>query len=195
MNHHKLLTLIQTCQAILTFLVNHGLLAARCLNHGLLAARRRCSCGDQIVLRDDKSDDVYHWECPVNQFRKQIFSKINPRNRLNIKFSSSDGHVHSPPHLAMNALWIFAVMVSDNLFWIQGTSLRGSSYFLRTSNNANKRKASCSLLLSNDCHLLKRSTRSSGLSLFSNHSVAFVKLLTNLKLTLQSPIYSVQTGR
>ena len=33
----------------------------------------------------------------------RFFSKINPRNRLNIKFSSSDGHVHSPPHLAMNA--------------------------------------------------------------------------------------------
>ena len=57
MNHHKLLTLIQSCQAILTFLVNRG----------LLAARRRCSCGDQMVLRDDKSDDGYHWECPVNQ--------------------------------------------------------------------------------------------------------------------------------
>ena len=30
-------------QAILTFLVNHG----------LLAARRICSCGNQMVLRDD----------------------------------------------------------------------------------------------------------------------------------------------
>ena len=56
MNHHELLTLIQSCQAILTFLVNRG----------LLAARRRCSCGDEMVLRDDKSDDGYHWECPVN---------------------------------------------------------------------------------------------------------------------------------
>ena len=28
---------------------------------GLLAARRRCSCGDEMVLRDDKSDDGYHW--------------------------------------------------------------------------------------------------------------------------------------
>ena len=53
-------TLIQSCQAILTFLVNHG----------LLAARRRCCCGNQMVLRDDKSDDGYHWECPVNQCRK-----------------------------------------------------------------------------------------------------------------------------
>ena len=61
MNHHELLTLVQSCQAILTFLVNCGLLAARC----------RCSCGNQMVLRDDKSDDGYHWECPVNQCRKQ----------------------------------------------------------------------------------------------------------------------------
>ena len=63
MNHHELLTtsLIQSCQAILTFLVNRG----------LLAARRRCSCGDEMVLRDDKSDDGYHWECPVNQCRKR----------------------------------------------------------------------------------------------------------------------------
>ena len=53
MNHHKLLTLIQSCHAILTFLVNHG----------LLAARRRCSCGTQMGLRDDNSDDGYHWEC------------------------------------------------------------------------------------------------------------------------------------
>ena len=29
MNHHELLTLIQSCHAILTFLVNRGLLAAR----------------------------------------------------------------------------------------------------------------------------------------------------------------------
>ena len=61
MNHHELLTLIQSCQAILTFLVDRG----------LLAARRRCSCGDEMVLRDDKSDDGYHWECPVNQCRKR----------------------------------------------------------------------------------------------------------------------------
>ena len=61
MNHHELLTLIQSCQAILTFLVN------RCL----LAARRRCSCGNQMVLRDDKSDDGCHWECPVNKCRKR----------------------------------------------------------------------------------------------------------------------------
>ena len=61
MNHHKLLTLIQSCQAISTFLVNRG----------LLAARRRCSCGNQMVLRDDKSDDGYHWECPVNKCRKR----------------------------------------------------------------------------------------------------------------------------
>ena len=30
MNHHELLTLIQSCHAILTFLVNRGLVAARC---------------------------------------------------------------------------------------------------------------------------------------------------------------------
>ena len=41
------------------------------MNRGLLAARRRCSCGNQMVLRDDKSDDGYHWECPVNQCRKR----------------------------------------------------------------------------------------------------------------------------
>ena len=61
MNHHELLTLIQSCQAILTFFVSRG----------LLAARRRCSCGNQMVLRDDKSDDGYHWECPVNKCRKR----------------------------------------------------------------------------------------------------------------------------
>ena len=61
MNHHELLTLIQSCQAILTFLVSCG----------LLAARRRCSCGNQMVLRDDKSDDGYHWECPVNKCSKR----------------------------------------------------------------------------------------------------------------------------
>ena len=61
MKHHELLALIQSCQAILMFLVNRG----------LLAARRRCSCGNQMVLRDDKSDDGYHWECPVNQCRKR----------------------------------------------------------------------------------------------------------------------------
>ena len=55
MNHHELLTLFQSCQAILTFLVNRGLLA----------------CGNQMVLRDNKSDDGYHWECPVNQCRKR----------------------------------------------------------------------------------------------------------------------------
>ena len=58
---HELLTLIQGCQAILTFLVNRD----------LLGARRRCSCGNQMVLRDDKSDNGYHWECPVNQYRKR----------------------------------------------------------------------------------------------------------------------------
>ena len=46
---------------ILTFLVNRG----------LLAARRRRSCGNRMVLRDDNSDDRYHWECPVNQSRKR----------------------------------------------------------------------------------------------------------------------------
>ena len=61
MNHHDILTLIQSCQAILTFLVNRG----------LLAARRSCSCGNRMVLREDKSDDGYHWECPVNQCRKR----------------------------------------------------------------------------------------------------------------------------
>ena len=25
----------------------------------------------QMVLRDDKSDDGFHWECPVNQCRKR----------------------------------------------------------------------------------------------------------------------------
>ena len=61
MNHHELLTLIQSCHAILTFLVNRG----------LLAARRRCSCGNRMVLRDNNPDDGYHWECPVNKCRKR----------------------------------------------------------------------------------------------------------------------------
>ena len=61
MNHHELLTLIQRCHAILTFLVNRG----------LLAARRTSSCVNQMGLRDDNSDDSYHWECPVNQCRIQ----------------------------------------------------------------------------------------------------------------------------
>jgi len=61
MNHRKLLTLIQSCEAILTFLVNRG----------LLDARRKCSRGNQMVLHDDNSNDGYHWECPVNQCRKR----------------------------------------------------------------------------------------------------------------------------
>ena len=46
-NHHKLLTMIQSCQVILTSLV------------------------ETMVLRDDESDDGYHWECQVNQCRKR----------------------------------------------------------------------------------------------------------------------------
>ena len=61
MNTHELVTLTQSCHAILTFLVNHG----------LLVARRMCSCGNQMGLRDDNSDDGYHWESPVNQCRKR----------------------------------------------------------------------------------------------------------------------------
>ena len=41
MNHQELHALIQSCQAILTFLVNRG----------LLAARRRCSCGNRVPNR------------------------------------------------------------------------------------------------------------------------------------------------
>ena len=61
MNHHELLTLIESYHAILTFLVNRG----------LLAARRRCCCGNQMGLWDGNSYDNYHWECPVNDCRKQ----------------------------------------------------------------------------------------------------------------------------
>ena len=61
MNHHELLTLIQSCHTVFTFLANRGLLAAR---HG-------CSCGNEMVLRNNKSDDGYHWECPVNHCRKR----------------------------------------------------------------------------------------------------------------------------
>ena len=61
MNHHELLTLIQSCHTVFTFLVNRG----------LLAARRRCSCGNEMVLRNDNSDDGYHWECPINHCRKR----------------------------------------------------------------------------------------------------------------------------
>ncbi|XP_078361798.1 uncharacterized protein LOC144646145, partial [Oculina patagonica] len=61
MNHNELLTLIQSCHAIFTFLVDRG----------LLAARRKCSCGNEMVLRGVTSDDGYHWECPVNHCRKR----------------------------------------------------------------------------------------------------------------------------
>ena len=61
MNHHELLTLIQSCHTVFTFLANRG----------LLAAKRGCSCGNEMVLRNDKSDDRYHWECPVNHCRKR----------------------------------------------------------------------------------------------------------------------------
>ena len=61
MNHFELLTLIQSCQAIFTFLVDRG----------LLAARRKCTCQNEMVLRNEESDDGYHWECPVNHCRKR----------------------------------------------------------------------------------------------------------------------------
>ena len=51
MNHHKLLTLIQSCHAIFMFLVSRG----------LLAARGKCYCGSDMIL----------WECPVNYCRKR----------------------------------------------------------------------------------------------------------------------------
>ena len=62
MNHHELLTLIQSYQTIFTFLVNRG----------LVAARRECDCGQEMVLRErPNTQDGYHWECSVHQCRKR----------------------------------------------------------------------------------------------------------------------------
>jgi len=60
MNHYESLTWIQSCHAVFAFLVNRG----------LLAATRWCSCGNEMVPRNYKSVDGYHWECPVNHCRK-----------------------------------------------------------------------------------------------------------------------------
>ena len=62
MNHHELLTLIQSYQTIFTFLVDHG----------LLAARRECDCGQEMVLRERPyTQDGYHWECSARRCRKR----------------------------------------------------------------------------------------------------------------------------
>ena len=55
MNHHELLTIIQSYQAIFTFLVDGGLLAAR--------RQCQCHCGTDMVLRErSESEDGFHWE-------------------------------------------------------------------------------------------------------------------------------------
>ena len=62
MNHHELLTLIQSYQTIFTFLVDRG----------LLAARRECDCGQEMVLRERPcTQDGYHWECSARRCRKR----------------------------------------------------------------------------------------------------------------------------
>lgn len=62
MNHIELLNLIQSYHTIFTFLVDRG----------LLAARRKCDCGQYMVLRENaNSEDGYYWECPVRHCRKR----------------------------------------------------------------------------------------------------------------------------
>ena len=91
MNHHELLTILQSCQAILMFLVNRG----------LLAARHRCSCGNQMVLRHDKSDDGYHWNVQLtsakNEGRSELdfFSNIQKSHCRTGSTSSSSGRLTS----------------------------------------------------------------------------------------------------
>ena len=63
MNHIELLNLIQSYHTIFTFLVDRG----------LLAARRKCQCGQYMVLRENaNSEDGYYWECPVRRCRKLL---------------------------------------------------------------------------------------------------------------------------
>ena len=67
MNHHELLTIIQSYQTIFTFLVDRG----------LLAARRQCHCGTDMVLRErSESEDGFHWEYsyPTRYCRKRLTS-------------------------------------------------------------------------------------------------------------------------
>ena len=57
-----------------------------------------------MVLRDDKSDDGYHWECPVNQLTSaenegrselDLFLKIQKSHCLTGSTSSSCGRLTS----------------------------------------------------------------------------------------------------
>ena len=62
MNHIELPNLIQSYDTIFTFLVNHG----------LLAARHKCQCSQNMVIREKaNSEDGYYWECPVRHCRKR----------------------------------------------------------------------------------------------------------------------------
>ena len=69
MNHIELLNLIQSYNTIFTFLVNHG----------LLAARHECQCSQDMVIREKaNSEDGYYWECPVRHrvYRGDHFENI-----------------------------------------------------------------------------------------------------------------------
>ena len=52
-----------------------------------------------MVLRDDKSDDGYHWECPVNQCRKRrsiragsLIDKSNKKSIATDRIATSYRH-------------------------------------------------------------------------------------------------------
>ena len=93
MNHFEILTLIHSCHAVFTFLVDRG----------LLAARRRCSCGNEMVLRSDNSDDGYHWECPVNHCRK----------RRSIRAGSFFEDSKIPLHRWLYIIWLWSIEESN----------------------------------------------------------------------------------
>ena len=105
MNHFEILTLIHSCHAVFTFLVDRG----------LLAARRRCSCGNEMVLRSDNSDDGYHWECPVNHCRK----------RRSIRAGSFFEDSKIPLHRWLYIIWLWSIEESNKkVSLLAGLSLR-----------------------------------------------------------------------
>jgi len=113
MNHFEILTLIHSCHAVFTFLVDRG----------LLAARRRCSCGNEMVLRSDNSDDGYHWECPVKHCRK----------RRSIRAGSFFEDSKIPLHRWLYIIWLWSIEESNKkVSLLTGLSLRTVVTVLRS---------------------------------------------------------------
>ena len=117
MNHQELLTLIQSYKTIFTFLVDHG----------LLAARRECDCGQEMMLRErPNTQDGYHWECSARQCRK----------RRSIRAGSF--FEHSKISLA---LWLYVIFLwsieeqSKQLAMLTGLSLRAVTTALQELRN------------------------------------------------------------